>query len=247
MKKSVTTAAVALALGLVWTAGPALAADIKEKAADVKDTIKDKAEDLKDKIHDKGSDLKDKVESKTHRDKDKAADRVDRTADKAETTMYRAADKTESTMDKAKDKAHDAKDKVKDKTADMKDKASAKMHHAGKADVSATQQALKDKGFDPGPVDGRMGPHTKTALRDFQKKEGLKATGRMDNDTMARLGVATSKADTTMPAASPATTSTTPPSSTMNTPTGAHNNAGTTAPATTPDDKNAPQKEVQKP
>ncbi|HET7342999.1 MAG TPA: peptidoglycan-binding domain-containing protein [Methylomirabilota bacterium] len=55
--------------------------------------------------------------------------------------------------------------------------------------VRAVQQALKDKGHDPGDVDGKMGPKTQAALRDFQSKEGLKATGRLDSETMAKLGV----------------------------------------------------------
>jgi peptidoglycan hydrolase-like protein with peptidoglycan-binding domain len=64
--------------------------------------------------------------------------------------------------------------------------------------VKAVQQALKDKGHDPGEVDGAMGPKTEAALRDFQKKEGLKATGTADAETMAKL-----TASASMPAASP--------------------------------------------
>lgn len=72
---------------------------------------------------------------------------------------------------------------------------------AGKPEqVKAVQQALKDKGHDAGDVDGRMGPKTQAALRDFQQKEGLKATGRADAETMAKLGV---EAKTSSPAASP--------------------------------------------
>lgn len=37
-------------------------------------------------------------------------------------------------------------------------------------------------------VDGRMGPKTQTALRDFQKQHNLKATGRPDAPTMKALG-----------------------------------------------------------
>jgi len=55
--------------------------------------------------------------------------------------------------------------------------------------VKAVQQALKDKGHDPGNVDGVLGPKTRTALKDFQKKEGIKDTGRLDQETMAKLGV----------------------------------------------------------
>lgn len=70
--------------------------------------------------------------------------------------------------------------------------------------VKAVQQALKDKGHDVGDVDGRMGPKTQAALRDFQQKEGLKATGRGDAETMAKLGVEASS-----PAASPSGSSST--------------------------------------
>src|SRR5438105_6524981 len=172
MKKTLMAAGIALALGVVWTAGPAVAQTtgekIKDKASDAAETVKEKAVDVKDKIHDTGSKMKDKVESKTHRDKDKAEDK--------------AATKTESTMDKAKDKAADIKDKVKAKTTD---KMQAKTE---KADVMAMQRALKDKGFDPGPTDGRMGPRTKSALMAYQRKEGMTPTGRWDDQTMEKLG-----------------------------------------------------------
>jgi peptidoglycan hydrolase-like protein with peptidoglycan-binding domain len=81
---------------------------------------------------------------------------------------------------------------------------------ASREQVKAAQQALKDKGHDPGAVDGVMGPKTQAALRDFQGKEGLKTTGRLDTDTMSKLGVEAktgAAADTrsTMPSASPQT------------------------------------------
>jgi hyperosmotically inducible protein len=56
------------------------------------------------------------------------------------------------------------------------------------ARVMATQQALKEKGFDPGPIDGVMGPRTASALKEYQKSEHLNMTGRMDSDTTAKLG-----------------------------------------------------------
>jgi len=55
--------------------------------------------------------------------------------------------------------------------------------------VMAMQQALKDKGFDPGSVDGVVGPKTSSALRAYQKSENLTTTGRLDGDTKAKLGV----------------------------------------------------------
>ena len=55
--------------------------------------------------------------------------------------------------------------------------------------VMAMQQALKDKGFDPGPIDGTVGPRTTAAVRAYQQAENLALTGRMDRDTAAKLGV----------------------------------------------------------
>ena len=57
------------------------------------------------------------------------------------------------------------------------------------AQVMGMQQALKDKGFDPGSVDGVMGPKTSSALREYQKSENLTTTGTLDGDTKAKLGV----------------------------------------------------------
>ena len=65
-------------------------------------------------------------------------------------------------------------------------RASAK---GSNAQVMGMQQALKDKGFDPGSVDGVMGPKTSSALRAYQKSENLTTTGRLDGDTRAKLGV----------------------------------------------------------
>jgi peptidoglycan hydrolase-like protein with peptidoglycan-binding domain len=75
--------------------------------------------------------------------------------------------------------------------------------------VKAAQQALKDKGHDPGAVDGMMGPKTRSALKEFQKKEGMKDTGRLDQETMTKLGVDTKTSGTSQApgSASPATSS----------------------------------------
>jgi peptidoglycan hydrolase-like protein with peptidoglycan-binding domain len=79
--------------------------------------------------------------------------------------------------------------------------------------VKAAQQALKDKGHDPGMIDGRMGPKTQAAVKEFQKAEGLKETGRLDAETMTKLGVETrtGAAGASSPSASPATDKSTGP------------------------------------
>jgi peptidoglycan hydrolase-like protein with peptidoglycan-binding domain len=59
----------------------------------------------------------------------------------------------------------------------------------GRQEVKSAQEALKAKGYDPGPIDGAMGPRTRAAVRNLQKAEGLRATGRLDADTRSKLGV----------------------------------------------------------
>ena len=48
---------------------------------------------------------------------------------------------------------------------------------------------MKDKGYDAGTVDGRMGPKTQAALRDFQKAQGMESTGDLDPKTTQALGM----------------------------------------------------------
>ena len=57
------------------------------------------------------------------------------------------------------------------------------------ANIVKVQQALKEKGHDPGPVDGIPGPSTRAALQAFQKSEGLDPSGRLDRGTLEKLGV----------------------------------------------------------
>ncbi len=55
--------------------------------------------------------------------------------------------------------------------------------------VTNVQQTLKQQGLYNGPVDGNWGPETQTAVKDFQKKENLPATGELDAQTMSKLGI----------------------------------------------------------
>jgi len=59
----------------------------------------------------------------------------------------------------------------------------------GGANVRAAQQALQDKGYDVGPIDGIMGPKTQAAIRGFQQKEGIQASGQLDARTRSALNV----------------------------------------------------------
>jgi peptidoglycan hydrolase-like protein with peptidoglycan-binding domain len=55
--------------------------------------------------------------------------------------------------------------------------------------VRNVQQALQDKGFDVGAVDGVMGPRTESALRQFQQQQGISASGHLDRRTLGALNV----------------------------------------------------------
>ena len=55
-------------------------------------------------------------------------------------------------------------------------------------DIERAQQALKQAGHDPGPIDGVMGARTRAALEAYQKQQGLEASGRLDPATAAKLG-----------------------------------------------------------
>lgn len=72
----------------------------------------------------------------------------------------------------------------------MAKKHMAKKHMARRApskSVMAIQEALNKHGAML-KVDGRMGPMTRAAIKKFQSANGLKATGRVDKATRAKLG-----------------------------------------------------------
>ena len=188
--KKMTTAACALALGIAWAAAPAMAQTT---------TTEQKAQKIEQKGEQKADQLEQKAD-KTRATADQKADKVraEGTDKPAEGKMERAWDKTKATT---KEMGHKAKEAV------TPDKAKGELA----VDVRGAQQTLRDKGFDPGPVDGVMGPRTTAAVRDFQSKEGLTATGQLDADTRARLGglsgtqSGATRADSSAPAASPST------------------------------------------
>ncbi len=68
-------------------------------------------------------------------------------------------------------------------------KKAAKKSGAKKSpEVARLQQALAKAGFKV-KADGIMGKHTRAALKKFQKKNGLKATGKPDQATKKALGL----------------------------------------------------------
>ena len=60
---------------------------------------------------------------------------------------------------------------------------------ANSEDIMKVQKSLIDKGYDAGPVDGVLGPHTRAAIREYQAAEKLTVNGRLDAETAGKLGV----------------------------------------------------------
>ncbi|MCP4121831.1 MAG: peptidoglycan-binding protein [Bacteroidetes bacterium] len=56
------------------------------------------------------------------------------------------------------------------------------------ASVRDVQAALKERGYEPGPVDGVMGAQTRAALLKFQRDNGL-PQGQLDVQTLTALGI----------------------------------------------------------
>lgn len=53
--------------------------------------------------------------------------------------------------------------------------------------IKLVQAVLKEAGFDPGAIDGKMGTKTKNAVKAFQNANGLKADGKIGYKTLAKL------------------------------------------------------------
>jgi lipid-binding SYLF domain-containing protein len=56
-------------------------------------------------------------------------------------------------------------------------------------EVRQVQTALKNRGFDPGPIDGVMGSKTMMAVRNFQSSQGMTASGMIDEPTLVALQI----------------------------------------------------------
>jgi peptidoglycan hydrolase-like protein with peptidoglycan-binding domain len=56
-------------------------------------------------------------------------------------------------------------------------------------DIQKAQQALAEKGYNPGPIDGVMGHQTRQAIGQYQKAENLPVTNHLNDTTADRLGV----------------------------------------------------------
>lgn len=67
------------------------------------------------------------------------------------------------------------------------------------------QSALKNAGYDPGAIDGKLGAKSKKAIKDFQAANGLKADGKVGPKTWAKLSAYVLQANTDNTAAASST------------------------------------------
>ncbi len=56
-----------------------------------------------------------------------------------------------------------------------------------KLDLNVVQQILKESGFYTGTIDGKIGPKTIKAVKDFQKANGLNPDGRIGAKTLTKF------------------------------------------------------------
>jgi peptidoglycan hydrolase-like protein with peptidoglycan-binding domain len=61
--------------------------------------------------------------------------------------------------------------------------------------IRQAQEKLGSNGHDV-QADGVLGPKTQAALKEFQQKEGIQASGQLDQETLAALGVSEGSAGT---------------------------------------------------
>ncbi|MBU4312440.1 MAG: peptidoglycan-binding protein [Candidatus Omnitrophica bacterium] len=80
--------------------------------------------------------------------------------------------------------------------SEMKEKYIVTVKSAYKEEISSPdfnvtikeiQAALKNAGFDPGTLDGKMGPRTQQAAKEFQRAKGLKVDGKVGPKTWSEL------------------------------------------------------------
>jgi len=64
-----------------------------------------------------------------------------------------------------------------------------------RAQVAELQGELGDRGYDPGPQDGIVGPKVRTAIRTYQTDAGLPATGEATTSLLAHIQNATTDAN----------------------------------------------------
>ena len=149
---------------------------------------------------DEKKDKAEKAGESTEKGARKAGDAADKAADKAGDAAEKAADATGKGVGAAvehggRGAAKGAKATagavtgagraVKDFFTDDQDLDDARYERR----VKSAQQALQAKGYYSGPIDGKVNDATGSGVREFQRDNNLKVTGKVDKQTAAKLGI----------------------------------------------------------
>ncbi len=54
---------------------------------------------------------------------------------------------------------------------------------------ASVQRVLRKRGYYSGPLDGDIGPRSRTAIREYQAEHGLEVNGRIDDRLLRSLGI----------------------------------------------------------
>ncbi len=122
------------------------------------------------------------AQSTQHQSQDQTKKQTKKATQKKE--AGKTTDKNTSTADKnapaAEGKAGTTEKTETGKTGTKKAKKTSSF---SQQKVREVQMSLKDQGFDPGPIDGIMGPMTMTAIRNYQSHNHLEVTGTLTAET----------------------------------------------------------------
>lgn len=91
-----------------------------------------------------------------------------------------------SVMEQNRTMTHEMKRDMKKTKHMMKDRMDKKV---SQTKVREVQEALDSRGYAVGEIDGRWGPRTSSALKDFQSAQGIEATGHINTETFNALGI----------------------------------------------------------
>ncbi len=69
----------------------------------------------------------------------------------------------------------------------MQQDRSAQLSHTQDQTIRDAQQKLAAQGYDPGAADGKLGPRTQQQIMKFQQDHQLRASGQLDDQTLAAL------------------------------------------------------------
>ena len=68
-------------------------------------------------------------------------------------------------------------------------------------DIIDAQKKLNEDGYKAGPEDGRLGPHTRAAIRKYQQDNNIAVNGMLDESTRTHLNVGAGKTMASAPTA----------------------------------------------